>query len=687
MKINFGKWVYLLVLIPCLSFGTNQYLEKIIYQGSTNDLLTIVLPNHLAHKIGREMIEVKTSGTNAVRSVVMRKMSSACWRGYKGLWAIEEGSLYLYAVKDVGDNPTPASTLIEGATYPIKADWFSGTLRIPRGEPIIWRYGFNRLYEKEIRITIEKGEVVGESSILNRLDEAAAFKEQVKLLETSPRQIDKDLYTYTFNLGRNFHDKELNALVRGELGTSSNFFNFSRVLVKTEVNRRNLCRLIPTSRSRIYETSSIYDLKPEYEKEGFSFVAFIDNDKAIRLNCPPKNEPGEPYPSKEVVISDAFDRLAQLQESLAGWKPQEHPSVPEGAQVFNSDLPLEIVVNHGCQKTPGKHPIILPENCTWRITINQPIDPVALFKSLEGLEPPLLIFNVSLPDSFFEQAPLLERLTHIRFANGAQFGDAHLNYVSRLPELIELEAWNTHITDTGMVNFCHMGQLQSLKLYGTLISDQGMIHLSGLTQLTHLDLGASNITDVGLESLARLTKLEKLALYESNLGDAAIAQLTGLTNLVDLALSASLLTDEGASLLAELKNHLIFLDLNDSRIGDNGLAHILKAENISILRLNGTRITDVGLMNIATMTKLIRLSVGRTSVTDQGIKSIVKCNDIADLDLNNTAITDQCLPYLYKCKKLLFLNIENTGITAAGIDRLKKELPNCRVKFTKLHNL
>lgn len=86
--------------------------------------------------------------------------STACWRRYQGVWEIREGRLYLVDLRG-------CFRLGEGE--PIFAEWFSGILRIPRGE--ILRYvhmGFETVYEQDLLIEIDKGVVVARRVIDNR---------------------------------------------------------------------------------------------------------------------------------------------------------------------------------------------------------------------------------------------------------------------------------------------------------------------------------------------------------------------------------------------------------------------------------------------------------------------------------------------------------------------------------------
>lgn len=77
--------------------------------------------------------------------------STACWRQYIGTWEIRGERLYLRRLRGrltlTGDEPLPA-------------DWFSGTLHVPRGEMLHYVHmGFASVFEEELRITVEEGRI------------------------------------------------------------------------------------------------------------------------------------------------------------------------------------------------------------------------------------------------------------------------------------------------------------------------------------------------------------------------------------------------------------------------------------------------------------------------------------------------------------------------------------------------
>ncbi|MBN1119446.1 MAG: hypothetical protein JXJ17_00075 [Anaerolineae bacterium] len=86
--------------------------------------------------------------------------TTACWRKYIGTWEIRDGRFYLTDIQGryelTGDDP-------------LLADWFSGVLRVPRGEMLHYVHmGFGSIYEEEIHIKIEAGEVIDFRVIDNR---------------------------------------------------------------------------------------------------------------------------------------------------------------------------------------------------------------------------------------------------------------------------------------------------------------------------------------------------------------------------------------------------------------------------------------------------------------------------------------------------------------------------------------
>ncbi|WP_026370248.1 hypothetical protein [Kallotenue papyrolyticum] len=86
--------------------------------------------------------------------------STACWRGYRGTWEIRDGQLWLIDLR--------GRLRLQGET-PLLADWFSGTLRVPRGALLHYVHmGFGSIFEEELHLRIEQGRVIDSRVIDNR---------------------------------------------------------------------------------------------------------------------------------------------------------------------------------------------------------------------------------------------------------------------------------------------------------------------------------------------------------------------------------------------------------------------------------------------------------------------------------------------------------------------------------------
>jgi len=86
--------------------------------------------------------------------------STACWRRYQGTWEIRDGQFFLISIegqfKLVGEEP-------------LLADWFTGVLRVPRGDLLAYVHmGFGSVYEEELHIYVERGRVRGTRVYDNR---------------------------------------------------------------------------------------------------------------------------------------------------------------------------------------------------------------------------------------------------------------------------------------------------------------------------------------------------------------------------------------------------------------------------------------------------------------------------------------------------------------------------------------
>lgn len=89
--------------------------------------------------------------------------NTACSRGYVGTWEIADDFLYLIALDDALHADFSLENLFSGSAGRVRADWFTGTLRCPQGEPLDYFHGgFLSTFERDLLIEIDHGRVVSE---------------------------------------------------------------------------------------------------------------------------------------------------------------------------------------------------------------------------------------------------------------------------------------------------------------------------------------------------------------------------------------------------------------------------------------------------------------------------------------------------------------------------------------------
>lgn len=135
----------------CLA--TAQVAERIIIDGQTNMMFSLPLTSYLES----EGISI-SKYTNPPRQT---QMTSSCLRGYIATWQIESGYLWLLSIQGFPSGIMAPMDELFSSTPPIKAKWYSGKLRIPKGDIIQYIHrGFDSIYEKELIIEIEDGKVI-----------------------------------------------------------------------------------------------------------------------------------------------------------------------------------------------------------------------------------------------------------------------------------------------------------------------------------------------------------------------------------------------------------------------------------------------------------------------------------------------------------------------------------------------
>ncbi len=156
----------------------------------------------------------------------------------------------------------------------------------------------------------------------------------------------------------------------------------------------------------------------------------------------------------------------------------------------------------------------------------------------------------------------------------------------------------------------------------------------------------------------------------------AFNELGRLRNVYDLDVSNSSVTDD---LLAHVVPDRFQgqLRLKNTAVTDEGLRRIV-GRRVTHLDLTGTRVTDEGLKSIATFRKLETLTLTSTPITGVTLSELKRLPDLAVLILSKTWVTDQNLAGLSGHPGIGCINLSSTRVGDEALAVLAT-MPNCRM--------
>jgi hypothetical protein len=136
---------------------TAQIREIIYYKGEKTVMATEPLSSYLQSRKG----------------ICFNARSSACWRGYLGIWKINDKRLFLVKLNGYIDKDYKEVELeyIFSGKKEVFADWFSGKIRISQGELLQYVHmGYSSVFEKDLFLKFKDGVLIDEETIDNRIE-------------------------------------------------------------------------------------------------------------------------------------------------------------------------------------------------------------------------------------------------------------------------------------------------------------------------------------------------------------------------------------------------------------------------------------------------------------------------------------------------------------------------------------
>jgi Leucine-rich repeat (LRR) protein len=274
--------------------------------------------------------------------------------------------------------------------------------------------------------------------------------------------------------------------------------------------------------------------------------------------------------------------------------------------------------------------------------------------------------------------------------SGRRINDSATIAIGQLPSLVQLSLPGTRVTDKGLSALTTLSHLKALGLAGTRIEGGTLDKLAVLPDLVCLDLADTDITGDSVGKLSAFRMLKALNLENCPLVvDASTTHLARLTSLQGLVLRKTgfekeSITATGLARLASL-SQLQHLNLSATRVNDAAIASLTNLKKLRSLDLGLTGLGNAGLVHLAKLPRLESLGVmyqegfGGTKVTAEGLQHLAEHKTLSKLDLTGTKISDADLPKFRSVANLKQLTISGTAITAAGANKLRKQLPGCRI--------
>ena len=177
--------------------------------------------------------------------------------------------------------------------------------------------------------------------------------------------------------------------------------------------------------------------------------------------------------------------------------------------------------------------------------------------------------------------------------------------------------------------------------------------------------------------LAKIKTLSKLTLNGRFSDPELLKALSGHRSLSELSFYGKSLTDKEIEYLAKIPM-LETLAFNADSLTDSGIQSLSKCSQLRFLLAND--VTEQGVEKIASLSQLQTLSLtSRQSVSDQFLVPLERLPNLNQLFVHCAKMTDEGCLKLEKLKTLRSLSLTTAAVTPEAIERLKRQLPECRI--------
>ena len=170
MNINFFRsllFAGLLVLSTIRLLASPQLSELLIIQNDTIPIYQIILSDDMTDKLYHNIEKIK----NEIDTTQFLLPATNNWRGYRGIWMLENDSLFLVGLISNYGRPSLEHLFPDKTNKgKVLADWYNSKLIIPKGRVLRWDGIFERTYVEEEHLKFHNGRVTSRKTIHNYID-------------------------------------------------------------------------------------------------------------------------------------------------------------------------------------------------------------------------------------------------------------------------------------------------------------------------------------------------------------------------------------------------------------------------------------------------------------------------------------------------------------------------------------
>lgn len=201
--------------------------------------------------------------------------------------------------------------------------------------------------------------------------------------------------------------------------------------------------------------------------------------------------------------------------------------------------------------------------------------------------------NCQLDFDFAKSIKPFDRLNRIRIVDCELSGTVPADVFSSIESFV--------IDDSQIANFDFRSlqnmNLKFLRIVTSDVSDAQLSSVRNLASLHDIMLRANkNLTNDGIAHLARLPKLQYLIASDMSITGAAFRDFS--------------------------PDHLLFLDIHNTRLDDDTFQEITKFSNLEVLVINETAITDNIREHLRNFNRIRHLNLSDTNITTAGFERI-----------------------------------------------------------------